>query len=180
MFLFPLPGAPSSSLSMEKMAGTVVQQTGFTLNYHIPCPLLVPCPMFSRKHQKQLQGVHFAIWTTDAAEQWGIQDALNILESCLAECRERPIAEEEISEALIPSSVIEARAPKPSPGSSRQPYSCLIQSSDTIRLRQPFTNCVSSFAHPLFPNPLPALFFRIELTQTHPKIYSALSHEAMT
>jgi hypothetical protein len=56
--------------------------------------------MFSRKHQKQLHGVHFASWTTDAAEQWGIQDALNILETCLAECQERPIAEEEISEAL--------------------------------------------------------------------------------
>jgi hypothetical protein len=56
--------------------------------------------MFSRKHQKQLQGVHFASWTTDAAEQWGIQDAFNILETCLAECRERPIAEEEMSEAL--------------------------------------------------------------------------------
>jgi hypothetical protein len=56
--------------------------------------------MFSRKHQKPLHGVHFASWTTDAAEQWGIQDALNILETCLAECQERPIAEEEIGEAL--------------------------------------------------------------------------------
>jgi hypothetical protein len=56
--------------------------------------------MFSRKHQKQLQSVHFASWTTDAAEQWGIQDALNILETCLAECQERPIAEEEMREAL--------------------------------------------------------------------------------
>lgn len=65
--------------------------------------------MFSRKHQKQLHRVHFASWTTDAAEQWGIQDALNILESCLAECQERPIADEEMNEAL---SFLSDRSPR--------------------------------------------------------------------
>jgi hypothetical protein len=57
-------------------------------------------PMFSRKYHRELQGVAFASWTTDAAEQWAIQDALTVLEASLAECMERPIPEEEISDAL--------------------------------------------------------------------------------
>jgi hypothetical protein len=46
--------------------------------------------------------------------------------------------------------------------------------------RQPFTNCVSSLEHILFPDPLPAQFFKITLTRVHPRIYPSFFHEAMT
>ena len=58
---------------------------------------------------------------------------------------ERPIADEEINEAF---SFLSDRGPRSEAFArqSGQLYNCLIPSSATIRQRQPFKNCVGSFA----------------------------------